>query len=115
MFKKSDGTYDGTKSCLGNDTTILLERKCSVTFLTFRSDFGLVLDNLIVAKIRAYNSFGWGLFNENIEGALIKTEPKKPPSKIRRDVLTDLYRVHIKWFSLIDEFTGREPILSYEI
>jgi len=50
-------------------------------------------------KIRAYNAFGfmqygnnetgWGLFYENTEGALIKTEPKKPPAPIRRGVETN--------------------------
>jgi len=56
------------------------------------------LNDLVVAKIRAYNAFGymqygnnetgWGLFYQNTEGALIKTEPKKPPAPIRRGVET---------------------------
>jgi len=64
-----------------------------VTYLTFRNDFGLVLNDLIIAKIRAYNAYGWGLYNQNTEGALIKTEPKKPPQKIKRGVLTDLNQI----------------------
>ena len=86
-----------------------------MTYLTFRNDFGLVLNNPIIAKIRAYNAYGWGLYNENTEGLLIKTEPRKPPQKIKRGVMTDLGRVQIYWDYLIDDFTGREPILSYEI
>jgi hypothetical protein len=99
LFRKSDGTYNSTASCLGDNDLIILKRVCYVTFLTLRSDFGLVLNDLIVAKIRAYNAFGymqygvnetgWGLYAENTDGALVKTEPKKPPNKIRRGVLTD--------------------------
>lgn len=89
LFRKSDGTYMATPSCLGNDTNVIRLRYCSVTFLTFRNDFGLVLNDPIIAKIRAYNAYGWGLYNENTAGAVVKTEPKKPPSRIRRGVLTD--------------------------
>jgi hypothetical protein len=32
---------------------------------------------------------GWGLFYENTEGALIKTEPKKPTVPIKRGVETN--------------------------
>jgi hypothetical protein len=37
---------------------------------------GLVRDDLIRVKVRAYNSKGWGPYSEiNIEGASIETEP----------------------------------------
>jgi hypothetical protein len=33
-----------------------------MTFWHFRNEFGLVLNDLIVMKIRAYNAYGWGKF-----------------------------------------------------
>jgi len=81
---------------------------CTITYLTFRNDFGLVLNDPIIARIRAYNAYGWGLYNENTEGAIIKTEPRKPPSKIKRGSLTDVDRVQITWDYLYFDFTGGE-------
>lgn len=66
-----------------------------MTFLTLRNDFNLVLNDLVVAEIRAYNSYGWGLYAYNTEGAVIKTEPLKPPGPIKRGVATDIFQIQI--------------------
>lgn len=66
-------------------------------------------------KIRAYNSYGWGLFTQNADGALIKTEPQQPPIKIKRGVTTGEYMIQIYWAPIVGDYTGRESILSYEI
>ncbi len=94
QFKLSNGSYSPTASCLGDNEIIISRRYCFVSFLTLRNDFGLVLNDLVVAKIRAYNAFGimqygikelgWGEYTENSEGASVKTEPKKPLEPIIR-------------------------------
>ena len=48
-------------------------------------------------EIRAYNAYGWGLYAENTQGAIIKTEPEKPPVKISRGPNTDVNNVQYKW------------------
>lgn len=68
-----------------------------MSYLTFRNDFGLVLNDLIVAKIRAYNAYGWGNYSVNTEGVLIKTEPKKPPYPIYRGTVTDVTKLQLYW------------------
>jgi len=49
-----------------------------VPFLTFRNDFKLLVGELIVVSISAYNAYGWGLYTQNTAGAVVKTEPQKP-------------------------------------
>jgi hypothetical protein len=36
LFKKSDGNYSTTPSCLGDNEFIIARRYCYVTFLTLR-------------------------------------------------------------------------------
>jgi hypothetical protein len=36
LFRKSDGTYNTTPSCLGDNEVIINKRFCYVTFLTLR-------------------------------------------------------------------------------
>lgn len=56
LIKKKDGSYATTPTCLGTTSTVVLNRYCYVSFLTLRSDFGLTLNDVVYAKVRAYNT-----------------------------------------------------------
>lgn len=49
---------------------------------------------MVIVEIRAYNSYGWGLYAYNTEGAVIKTEPLKP-GPVKRGITTDISQVQI--------------------
>ncbi len=58
--------------------------------LTLRgSSFNLVLNDVVYAKVRAYNSMGWSGYTENTSGATIKTEPSTPTLPITSGSITD--------------------------
>ncbi len=90
LIKKKDGTFASASTCVGTDSSVITSRSCSVTMLTLRNTFNLVLNDLVVAKVRAYNAKGWSTYSsENVSGATIKTEPAAPTALIQNGALTD--------------------------
>jgi len=80
-------------------------------------DFGLVLGDLVIAKIAAINEKGQGLFSKpNSVGALVQTLPQAPPNPPRRGHLTNEFRIHVEWdFLTTYEQRGGSTIDSYEL
>lgn len=58
--------------------------------LTLQSSFNLVLNDYVVAKVRARNSIGWGSYttSSSVSGAQIKTVPVAPTTAVARDSST---------------------------
>jgi hypothetical protein len=82
LIRKKDGSYASTATCLGSSAAVVTNRYCYVSFLTLRSDFGLLINDVVYARVRAYNSMGWSAYTENTSGATIKTEPSTPSTSM---------------------------------
>lgn len=72
-------------------------------------------DELVQAKIRAHNQFGWSNYSPvNLAGARIQVEPLKVQSIDLDIVSSTLTTLQLSWPELTThEETGGSPILSY--
>jgi len=114
----SDGsTLVASTTCDGSDSGIIAARACDVTYTELRSaTFGLVLNDLVQAQVRARNQIGWGEFSTlNTVGDLVKTEPKVPPSAITEGDDTNDAQIQINWTALAGDDTGQDTITEYKI
>lgn len=77
-IRHSDGiTFSEASECIGSDPLILSNLECFIPLTTLRtSPYDLVYGDYVVARVRAYNEFGWSLDSQpNTGGATIQTEP----------------------------------------
>jgi hypothetical protein len=92
MLRKKDGNFIASATCDGSQTAILNSRTCLVAYTELRTpDFGpLLLQDDVVAKVRAMNEIGWGAYSAISSGGdTIRTEPLAPTSLITSGVATD--------------------------
>lgn len=74
LIRQSDDSYtELVAECDGSQDPVLTQLYCSVILSTLRdAPYSLQFDNLVVARIRAHNQFGWAEYSaENIEGAYV--------------------------------------------
>jgi hypothetical protein len=90
LIKKKDGTYASTSTCTGSSNTIVTNRYCSVPMSTLRTDYSLVLNDVVYAKVMAYNSMGWSAYTEStsLSSTTVKTEPSAPSTTVTRGAST---------------------------
>jgi hypothetical protein len=75
----------------------------------------LVQGAIVKAKGRAYNTYGWGDYNElNLIGAVIEAVPAQMAAVTRGD-LTSESQLQILWTGLTGDATGGTSIDSYEL
>lgn len=93
------GEFATHTECDGTDATVISTQTCYIFMSTLTgNDFELVLGNLVVAKVRASNEKGAGLFSPtNIVGALVEEVPLAPSSAPRRGVKTNEVRIGVDW------------------
>ena len=77
LFKHADGTYNEyLASCDGKDAGVVAGRSCQIPMLLVQPFLGLEVGDLIVVKVRAHNTDGWGEYSEpNVEGQLLECLP----------------------------------------
>jgi large repetitive protein len=84
LVLESDGaTWTAAAGCDGTEPTVVAAASCAVPMATLRaSPFALVLNDPVIAKVRAHNLLGWSLAYSppTVTGATIKTEPGAPPT-----------------------------------
>jgi hypothetical protein len=119
LIKQADGTFtESLAECDGSTAQVLAQLYCYVMNSSLRSSpYSLTFDNLVIAKIRAHNVFGWSEYSpENIAGAYIQIEPLQI-SSISMDILTsDLTILDLSWPALTTHVeTGGTAILSYQL
>ena len=74
MFRQKDLAFSQINFyCNGSTAAVLSNRSCTIPMTVFRQpNFNLDFKDLIVAKVKATNVIGDGLFSdENISGVLI--------------------------------------------
>lgn len=80
------------------------------------SDFGLILGNLIVVRIRAVNEIGPGSYSIiNDSGDVVRTEPLSPPNALLEGSNTDDSQIEVTWSPLSDSYAGHDIITKYQI
>jgi hypothetical protein len=76
--------------------------------------YSLVRGNLVQAKVRAHNQYGYGAYSAvNTAGVLVQTAPSQVQNLIAGPASTES-QVELVWNALTtDAETGGSPILSY--
>lgn len=84
---------------------------------TLRSDFSLALNDVVYAKVKAYNSMGWSTYTEStsVGSATVKTEPSAPTVAVTSGASTSTSQIEVQWTALTGDATGQDPITNYEI
>ncbi len=102
--------------CNGRDANVVKTRTCYVPMLVFRlSPFYLIQNELIVAKVRAYNEKGWGPYNnENTNGLRVITEPHTMNTP-QRASQTGPTQIEVSWSSLSTPNDGGSEVKSYHL
>jgi hypothetical protein len=99
-------------NCPGTNAA-LTECLVPIAVLT-ASPFNLPFDELIVAQVSAYNSYGWGATSAiNTAGAKIRRVPDTMgvPLEVSRTDST----ISIRWTALTGVKTGNSPITAYNL
>jgi hypothetical protein len=106
-IRQSDGvTFSTTAECDGADPDVVSSRECRVLLTTLiASPYSLTLDQLVVARVQAYNSFGWSVVSQpNTGGAKIQTEPAQMPAPVYVDASSSIDQITVQ----IDALTSTE-------
>lgn len=78
--------------------------------------YALVLNSAVTAKVRAYNSLGWGAYSQpTVAGGTITTEPAAPPQAVSEGAATDDTQVQIVWYALTGDAAGQDAVTLYEV
>lgn len=102
----SDGTTytEQTALCDGSDPTVIQETYCTFTMSQLLS-FGFEAGDPVLAKARAYNSYGWGDLSEvSNSDVLVQVEPNAPTNLALTNV--DATTLSLSW----DELTSASEL-----
>lgn len=73
IFVKSKDLFEVVPSlCDGSDPETIIERSCTLSSKVLNRDYGYHHGDLLIAKVRARNSLGWGAWSQpNTTGATV--------------------------------------------
>lgn len=83
-----------------------------------RETYSLVLNDVVYAKVRAYNALGWSASyteSSSVGAATVKTAPTAPSTTVQRGSLTSATQIEVTWATLTGDAAGQDPITRYEI
>jgi hypothetical protein len=105
-----------TTECDGSTSEIVAALYCDVPVSVLRaSPYNLELQDLVVARVSAYNERGWGTPSDpNGSGALIETEPSKMESPIR-GASTGVDQLDVSWSLLSSPDDGYSAVTTYAL
>jgi len=120
LVLESDGVTWTTvlDTCDGSDADIVSATACDVPIAALRAaPFALVLNDPVLAKVRAHNLLGWSAAYSppTVAGGTIKTEPAAPPTAPTEGAATDDTQVQVEWAALTGDDAGQEPITLYAV
>ena len=119
LIADTTGTTFSTEltTCSGLDSQVISDTFCNIPLTTLRAaPFSLVYGQLVVVKIAAHNSNGWGLYSQiNYQGATIRTEPGLVPSFSYDPAQSSLTSLMLTWVEPTGDLTGDSAITSYLI
>lgn len=104
--------------CDGAVEPCLSQRYCEIPMSVLKaSSYNLKWNNLIVAKVRARNLYGWSLLSEaNTDGARIQTAPAKIQDLVEDNSMTSEEQLVFRWSLLTTgSETGGTEIISYNV
>ena len=119
LVLESDGaTWTAAAGCDGSEPGIVAAARCDVPMATLRAaPFALVLNDPVIAKVRAHNLLGWSLAYSppTVTGATIKTEPGAPPAAPTEGPATDDTQIQVEWAAVTGDAAGQDPVTLYEV
>jgi hypothetical protein len=85
--------------CDGTDVDVIANTQCSVPLSVFGySPFYLAVGDLVVARVQAYNSLGWGSNSaDNTAGATYSTAPTAAVTSLARGSATSKTAIQLTW------------------
>jgi hypothetical protein len=112
QIQGKDGTfYSQTNYCPGTDVSVL---SCNVPYTVLRATpYNLVLNDLVIVRVSAKNSNGWGSNSDaSTGGASIQTEPGIG-TQVVKDAATTESTLKVTFTAVTS--TGGSPIISYHL
>lgn len=108
--------HEETTTCDGADAAVLASLYCDIPVSVLRvAPYELILQDLVVARVRAYNERGWGSWSvDNAAGALIETEPSQMASPTRGSA-TGTDRLELEWTLLVSPDDGYSAVTTYAL
>jgi hypothetical protein len=77
--------------------------------------FSYLFDDLVVARVRAYNGRGWSNYSEaNTVGVRIQTEPRFMSTPVRDNSTTPTMIV-VNWQPIASPDNGNSAVISYSL
>jgi len=109
--------FEDKVNCDGNQDPVKSSLSCFIPLTVLRAaPYSLEFNDLVVAKARAKNIWGFGAYSENnTAGAYIQTEPNAPASPVLDIALSTLTSIKLDWPALTGLSTGQSPITSYNL
>ena len=117
-FRLKDGSFATSAECVPTAGTQSGTQYCEVEMNTFTlASFNLVIDDLIVARVKATSSIGpaTGYSPINTSGVTVRTIPLKPPTAPSEGSSSNDSQIEIVITAVTGTNTGSSTILSYEI
>lgn len=113
---QAGSVFHTTSECDGSSAEVVAALYCDVPVSLLRaSPFNLGLQDLVVARVAAYNERGWGAKSAaNVAGALIQTEPSKMDSPAR-GASTGVDQLEITWSLLTSPEDGHSAVTTYAL
>ena len=114
--KTGDGFSEEIINCDGTNQIIFIRKTCEIPVALFISNdynFKLEAGDLVIVKVAAHNSNGWGEFSDvNVDGAIIETVPgvMVPPT---RNSETNILQIVVDWDPPVND--GYSEIVSYNL
>lgn len=108
--------YEEATECDGSTSEIVSALYCDVPVSVLRaSPYNLDVQDLVVARVSAYNERGWGAASDaNAAGALIETEPTQMASPVRGSN-TGVDQLEITWSLLTSPEDGYSSVTTYAL
>jgi len=118
ILAKDGLAWKQTLTCDGSSAVVISSLECFVPLLTLidPAAFGLVVQDLVQARIAATNSVGTSGYSlPNTIGALVQTRPAAP-QPVTRGAASSNLQLELVWLPLTTFVqTGGVSILSYEL
>jgi hypothetical protein len=108
--------YAQSSYCDGSTAAVVASLHCDVPVSVLRaSPYELARGGLVVARLRAVNELGPGLYSpDNTAGAAVETEPDAMPSPTR-GAATGTSSVELAWTALTSPEDGLSPVTTYAL
>lgn len=117
---KLQGTWtEDAALCDGSDPVVVANRECLIPMATLRAQYNYGFRDLVQAKLRSYNAYGWSVdYSPEIQvgSATVRVEPQPVHQIFVNPVETTTARISVYWDSFVDPTDfGDSEVTSYNL